>query len=327
MAETQTISNNVVIRSVIMLRVNNLSKQFDGRIAVQNLSFELKPGMVLGLIGPNGAGKTTTMRLILGLLKPTRGTITVDNFDMLDDGSARRAKQRIGFLPENPALYENLTAYKNLYYIAQLYGMNKSEIDGRVGELLEMLGIEKRIEHRVKTYSKGMKQKIAIARAIVHNPTYLLLDEPTASLDPASAKTVREFIKELRSSRRGILLATHNLHEAQELCDEIVVLSTKPLARGKPGELAQTLFSARTAVYANGIPEGLEQVLKERFGKRYLGRKKNKMLFATESPEQENPEIISLLVSQNVKIQFVEKENATLEDVYMKLVNQNGREK
>ncbi|MEM3396528.1 MAG: ABC transporter ATP-binding protein [Thermoplasmata archaeon] len=307
-----------------MLSVNNLSKKFNGRTAVQNLTFELKPGMVLGLIGPNGAGKTTTMRLILGLLKPSAGRVTVDGCSMLDDGRAGEMKRKIGFLPENPALYEGLSAYKNLYYIAQLYGMRKEEIEPKVEELLEMLGIEKRMEQKVKTYSKGMKQKIAIARAIVHNPNYLLLDEPTASLDPASAKTVREFIMQLRNSNRGILLATHNLHEAQELCDEIVVLSTKPLGAGKPSELIQKLFSVRTVVFVNEVSDGLEQALKERFGQKYLGREKNKIVFATVRPEQENPEIVSFLVSQNVKIQFVEKENATLEDVYMKLVNQNG---
>lgn len=310
-----------------MLSVRNLTKKFDGRIVLEELSFDLKPGVILGLIGPNGAGKTTTMRLILGLLKPSGGTITVDGINMLADESARRAKQRIGFLPENPSLYENLSAYKNLYYIAQLYGMKKEEIEDRVEELLQMLGIERRMDQKVKTYSKGMKQKIAIVRAIVHDPIYLLLDEPTASLDPASAKAVREFIKELRNSKRGILLATHNLHEAEELCDEIVLLNRKPLGTGKPSELIQKFFVSKTAVYAAEIPEYLEAALLEKFGRKYIGREGNKIIFECENPEKENPEIVSFLVSQNVKVQFVEKENATLEDVYMELVSRNGEAK
>ncbi|MEM3445159.1 MAG: ABC transporter ATP-binding protein [Thermoplasmata archaeon] len=310
-----------------MLSVRDLTKAFDGKVAVESLSFELKPGKVLGLIGPNGAGKTTTMRLILGLLKPTRGTVTVDGFNMLVEESARKARHRVGFLPENPSLYENLSAEKNLYYIAQLYGMKKEEIGPRVEELLRMLGIERKRGEKVKTYSKGMKQKIAIARAIVHDPVYLLLDEPTASLDPASARAVREFLKELRDARRGILLATHNLHEAYELCDEILMLSTRALGRGKPSELIQKFFTPRTAVYAPEIPETVEKALRERFGGKYIGRVGNKILFACEEPERENPEIVSFLVSLNVKVQFVEKENATLEDVYMKLVRENGKER
>jgi len=307
-----------------MLSVRGLEKKFNACYALKNLSFDLKPGRVLGLIGPNGAGKTTTMRLLLGLLRPTRGEIFVDGYNMLDEKQLGIARQRIGFLPETPALYENLSAYKNLYYFAQLYGVEKEKIDKRICEILSRLGIEGRMEERVRGYSKGMKQKIAIARALLHEPKYLLLDEPTASLDPLSAKIVRDYIKELKDGKRAILIATHNLHEAQELCDEILLLNTQPLLMAKASEL-QKMMGIRTEVEVESISKEVEERLRQCFGNKYLGRRGNRLIFSTQKAEAENPEIVAFLVFQNVKIRFVEKEKFSLEELYVKLVSGNEK--
>jgi len=306
-----------------MLKLVNVSKKFGNRWAVRDISFDVQPGMVFGIIGPNGAGKTTTIRMMLGLLKPTSGRILMNDIDVANETQAGNARAHIGFLSENPGLYENLSAYKNLFYFAQLYGIEKKEIDERITAIMELLGIGERMHHRVKTFSKGMKQKIAIARAIIHEPEYLLLDEPTASLDPSSAKTVREFILNLRNSKRGIVLATHNLHEAQELCDNILVLNTVNLGMGKPGELVSKLFSQCTAVSVGYVSRDAIEKIKAGFGDKFISYTQDKLMFAVQNPEHENPKIIQFLVENNIEVRYVEKENRTLEDVYIKLVRQN----
>ncbi|MGC8913386.1 MAG: ABC transporter ATP-binding protein [Thermoplasmata archaeon] len=304
-----------------MLSVKNLSKKFNGRYAVQHLTFDVHPGTVFGIIGPNGAGKTTTIRLILGLIKPTEGTISVDGIAILNEENARFARRKMGFLPENPAVYENLSAYKNLFYFGLLYGMEKEKLEERIQTILSLLGLEKRMHQKVKTFSKGMRQKIAIARAIVHEPSYLLLDEPTASLDPASAKTVREFVINLKNTKRTIILATHNLHEAEELCDKILVLNTVPVDIGKPSDLVKKVSSVRTVITVDALSQGAFREIKERFGD--VNYYNNKLVFTVKKPDTQNPEIIRFLVEHNVRIRYVEKEVKNLEDVYIKLVSKN----
>jgi ABC-2 type transport system ATP-binding protein len=197
---------------------------------VEQLSFEVKEGEVFGFLGPNGAGKTTTVRLLTSLIGPTSGTAFVNNYEIQkDDQDIRRS---VGILTEAPGLYDNLSAEYNLEIYANLYEVNDQK--GQVEKYLRLLGLWERRFDLAGTFSKGMKQKLAIARALLHEPRILFLDEPTAALDPENARTVRDLITELRKEGRTIFIFTHNLDEADRLCDRIGVVKTRILALDTP---------------------------------------------------------------------------------------------
>ena len=227
-----------------MIVVRGLTKTFDTVKAVENLTFSVQSGEVFGLLGPNGAGKTTTIRMLTALIAPTSGEAFVAGFKIGDgDKAIRRA---VGILTETPGMYEGLSAEKNLVFYARMYEVQ--DVAGQVEKYLRMLGLWDRRHELVGTFSKGMRQKLAIGRALLHEPKVLFLDEPTSGLDPQMARTVRDFIQELREQGRTIVLTTHNLDVADRLCDRIGVIRSRLLILDSPAELRRKLFG-RTVVF------------------------------------------------------------------------------
>ncbi len=219
-----------------MIEVEALTKHFGAVRAVDGVTFCARDGEVLGLLGPNGAGKTTTMRLLATVLRPTSGTACVDGHDLLHAPEAVRAA--IGILPENWGLYGRLTPREHLRYFGRLYRMDGAGLDRRIDELIGVLDVCEYADRRCDPFSKGMKQKVALARALIHNPKTMLLDEPTSGLDVMSARGVRDLIRRFRDEGRCVLLSTHLLGEAEPLCDRIAVMRRgKIVALGTPGEL------------------------------------------------------------------------------------------
>ena len=219
-----------------MIHAHNLQKQFGGVMAVDNVSFSAPDGAVTGLLGPNGAGKTTSLRMIYGLMKPGGGTVEIDGIDM----AARplQAQARIGVLPDISGLYPRLTAREHIRYYGNLQGIRGSELESRIDKWVEILGLQDVIERRVAGFSHGERTKVALARALVHNPQNILLDEPTNGLDVMSTRAVRELIRHLRAEGRCVVFSSHVMQEVSALCDRIVVMGHgRVVAEGTAEEL------------------------------------------------------------------------------------------
>ena len=225
----------------IMIEAFQLVKKFEGFTAVQGISFTVHPGELLALLGPNGAGKTTTIRMISSILQPSSGWARVAGADVVTE--ADKVRRSIGMLTEQPGLYERMTGMEYLIFFGRLYRMTDREIQQRGEELFTRFGMPGSSGRRIGEFSKGMKQKVGLIRAMLHRPEVLLLDEPTSAMDPYSAKMVRDTIQEMRSDSRTIVLCTHNLPEAERLADRIAIVSAgKIVATGTAGELKQQLL-------------------------------------------------------------------------------------
>lgn len=223
-----------------MIQLKNLSKQFKEIIAVDNLTLDIRKGEVFGLLGENGAGKTTTLRLLSTMLKPTGGEAIINGYDLLKEPEKVRGSIGILFGGET-GLYDRLTARENIEYFGLLNGMDKKEIKERISELTQQLGMEDYIDRRTGKFSKGMKQKVAIARSIVHNPEIMFFDEPTSGLDVTAIRVVQEFIKTLRTKGKTIVFSSHSMSEVEKLCDRVGVISKGKLVTvGSLDELKKT---------------------------------------------------------------------------------------
>jgi sodium transport system ATP-binding protein len=219
-----------------LIQCESLTKRFREFIAVDHVSFEVGNGEVFGLLGPNGAGKTTTMRLLSTLLKPTSGTATVAGHDLLREPQKVRAS--IGVLPEDTGLYDRLTPREHLLYYGRLHRMPEDVLRKRGDELLDIMELKDRANTKVGDFSKGMKQKVALLRAFIHDPPVLLLDEPTAGLDVMSARSIQGFVERFRKEGKAIMISTHNMTEAQKLCDRLAIIDhAKIVAVGTVAEL------------------------------------------------------------------------------------------
>jgi ABC-2 type transport system ATP-binding protein len=221
-----------------MIEIINLTKKFGNLTAVDDLNLTVNKGEVFGIIGPNGAGKTTIVRILCGALKPTSGTIIVKGYDVLKDPI--RVKSLIGYLTEEPNLYERLTPNKLLKFFGELYEVNSTQ---RIEKLLEMVGLQSRADSKISTFSRGMRERLAIARALLNDPEILVLDEPTMGLDPGTAKAIRRFIANQRG-KKTVLLCTHYLEEADILCDRVGIIDNGRLvAIGGPEDLKKTIHT------------------------------------------------------------------------------------
>lgn len=307
-----------------MIRIEGLSKAFGSVTAVYGLDLDIRDGEIFGLLGPNGAGKTTTMRMLSCLIKPTTGKAWIDDREVGTGDETVEIRKDVGFLPEFHGLYENLSIYRNLDFYAQLYDVPLDSRKQKIEEGLRLVGLWERRDQNVGTLSKGMKQKIAIVRALVHDPKYLFLDEPTASLDPEASKVVRDFIAELRKEGRTILINTHNLTEAERLCDRVGILKTRILAVDSPRNLERHHFKRRVEIRAQGVTGAILNGLKELpFVKQVTAQGKN-ILIDLENPEENNPRIAEFLVRSGAKLQFMSELKHSLEDVYLKLIKGVG---
>ncbi len=299
-----------------MIHTENLTKRFKETLAVDGLSLDIREGEVFGFLGPNGAGKTTTVRMLTSLIGPTSGAASVAGFPIGQrDTDIRR---NVGVLTETPGMYDNLSAEYNLRIFANLYEVR--DATGQVEKYLKMLGLYDRRLDSAGTFSKGMKQKLAIARALLHEPKIVFLDEPTAALDPEAAHLVRDFIAELKKEGRTIFLCTHNLDEADRLCDRIGVFKTRLLVVDTPANLRTSIFGRKVVFHLRAADEKLAQVLRALAFVREARVVDNKLVVTLEDPEAHNPEIVRLLVGMGADVQFVGELRHSLEDVYLQLV-------
>jgi ABC-2 type transport system ATP-binding protein len=299
-----------------MIKTENLSKKFNGNLAVDRLSLEVREGEVFGFLGPNGAGKTTTVRMLTSLIAPSNGTAVVNGFEI--GKNDKKIRQTVGILTETPGMYDNLSAEYNLRIYANLYEVK--DVPGQVEKYLRMLGLWERRYDEAGTFSKGMKQKLAIARALLHEPQILFLDEPTAGLDPEAARLVRDFIEELRKEGRTIFLCTHNLDEADRLCDRIGVFKTRLLVMDTPDRLRSQLFGRKVVFHLRKSDQAMADSINQLPCVHEAKIIDNKILVTLDDPETNNPFIVRKLVEEGADIQFVGELRHSLEDVYMQFV-------
>jgi ABC-2 type transport system ATP-binding protein len=299
-----------------MIKTENLTKKFGDVVAVDSLTLDIPEGEVFGFLGPNGAGKTTTVRLLTSLIGPTRGSAMVNGFRVgSQDTDLRRS---VGVLTETPGLYDNLSAEYNLEIYANLYEVKDPK--GQIEKYLRLLGLWERRDDAAGTFSKGMKQKLAIARALLHEPRTLFLDEPTAGLDPEAARVVRDFILEIKKEGRTIFLCTHNLDEADRLCDRIGVFKSHLLVMDTPAALRSQLFGRKVVFHLRQADDALANQVKALPYVREVRQIDSRLLVTLDDPEGNNPDIIRVLVGAGADIQFVGELRHSLEDVYLQLV-------
>lgn len=304
-----------------MIKTTQLTKKFqsgadNGNLAVDDLTLEVREGEVFGFLGPNGAGKTTTVRMLCSLIAPTSGSAIVNGYQLgKDDQNIRRTT---GILTEIPGLYDNLSAEFNLRIYANLYEVK--DVAGQVEKYLRLLGLWDRRHDEAGTFSKGMKQKLAIARALLHEPRILFLDEPTSALDPEASRLVRDFIAELREEGRTIFLCTHNLDEADRLCDRVGVFKSRLLVVDTPTNLRSSVFGRKVVIHLVRAGNDLAASVQSMPYVKEARVIDNKLLVTLDDPEQHNPEIIRSLVAAGAEIQFVGELRHSLEDVYLQLV-------
>jgi ABC-2 type transport system ATP-binding protein len=302
-----------------MIEAHELTRKFGQIMAVETLSLEVAEGEVLGFLGPNGAGKTTTIRMLAGIISPTSGYAVVAG--RRTDGNVEELHEAIGLLTETPGFYDHLTARRNLEFYAGFYP--NITIASQAEKYLKMMGLWERRDTKVGTFSKGMKQRLALARALVHEPKVLFLDEPTAGLDPAAAREVREMVKGLSRAGRTIFLSTHNLAEAEFLCHRIAVVKTRLLALDTTENLRQRLFRRQIVVQLESLPSAvIEKVTRLPFVRRVEPGEK-KLLVELDDPDRNRPELVQRIVEAGGRVMAVSEEQHSLEEVYLSLVREN----
>jgi len=305
-----------------VIAINQLSRHFKETVAVDNLSLEVHAGEIFGFLGHNGAGKTTTVRLLNGVIEATSGSMCVLGLDPQEDGPKLRA--RTGVLTETPSMDERLTAWDNLSIYADLYGVPRADVSKRIKELLTEFDLEDRAQERVAGYSKGMKQRLALARALLHKPELIFLDEATSGLDPVSSHHVNELIKRM-ARREGctVFMCTHNLVEAQRLCDRVAILEHGRLvALGTPSELTRQ-YVRRLEVElevaeeqipaAKGVLENMPELV---IGEPY---QPNGSLIVTIQKQDSIPDLLASLVQNHIRVYRLAPQDADLEQVYFTL--------
>jgi ABC-2 type transport system ATP-binding protein len=309
-----------------LIETFDLSKSFGDFQAVDGVTLKINAGEVLALLGPNGAGKTTTIRMLSSILTPTRGWAKISGFDVVED--AVRVRSSIGMLTEHHGLYTRMRASEYLEFFGLVYGLSRERTHRRIDELLTYLEIQNDSSRRLGEFSKGMRQKLALARAMLHDPSILLLDEPTSAMDPSSAKIVRESIFRLRSSKRAIIVCTHNLSEAEILADRIAIIKEgKIVAQGRPDELKENILGhpimeVELSQPLNGArPELPAKAKVLRYGS-------NTIRYETMEPKEVNPKVIDMLSRSGFEVVTLIRVSRSLEEVYLRVVqnNLNGME-
>ena len=303
-----------------MLTASRLSRRFGDRVALEDVSFTLEPGEIFALLGPNGAGKTTTLRILAGLIAPTTGSVEIDG-QRMGPQSAPQLRARIGFLTEAPGLWDRLTVRDNLLVYARMYGLPSPGTV--VDEALERFEIRDRAGDRAAQLSKGLKQRVALARSLLHDPRIAMLDEPTSGLDPASAREVRDLVLSLRAQGRTILLCTHNLDEVERVADRVAVLSRRLIAMGTPASLRHKLFAPRVRVTLSQPAEPFASVLRSA-GLSDVHVDGRVLRVGIANTAMITPDVVRRLVEAGAGVETVIPEEPPLEDVYLKLLNPGG---
>jgi ABC-2 type transport system ATP-binding protein len=306
-----------------MIHTEALTKTFGAGekaiTAVDRLTLDVAEGEVFGFLGPNGAGKTTTVRMLTALIGPTAGSATINGRVVGRDDAFIR--QNVGLLTETPGMYDRLSAEKNLTIYARLYGV--ADVPGQVRKYLTLLGLWERRQDTAGSFSKGMRQKLALARALLHEPQLLFLDEPTSGLDPEAAKLVRDFIAELKGEGRTIFLCTHNLDEADRLCDRIAIFKTRLITVDSPANIRNRLYGRRVVIHLGQPGADLVAAAQALPFVKSAEAVDNKLVVALDDPEADNPLLVRRLVEQGAAIQFVGELRHSLEDVYLRLIDEH----
>lgn len=306
----------------VVLKVLNITKNFGTRTAVNNVSFEIKQGEIYGLIGQNGAGKTTIIRMITGLCKPTSGSVYICGYNVETD--FEKAIKNVGAIIENPELYSYMSGMDNLKYFASLYGNISQQ---KLENIVKVVGMENRINDKVKNYSLGMKQRVGIAQALVNSPKLLILDEPTNGLDPNGIKEMRMFLKRLaKENNIAILISSHILAEMQLICDRVGIIDNGLIVENKTmKELQQKVNSKMQIAIKVNYPNYAGKILYEYF--------KNSSIFCVgnsviiEAQEKDIPLITTLLIKKGLSIYGVNTINKSLEEIFLDIVNKGKQQK
>jgi ABC-2 type transport system ATP-binding protein len=301
----------------ISIKVSDLTKQFNSLIAVDSISFSVERGEIFGFLGPNGAGKTTTIRMLAGMIAPSSGYAEIEGLPI--DHNIENLHEIIGILTESPGFYENLSAIRNLEYFAGFY--SNINVPVQIEKYLKAISLWERRTDKVKTFSKGMKHRLAIARALLHEPKVVFLDEPTGGLDPESAHDVREIIKSLKTEGKTIFLSTHNLSEAELLCDRIGVIKAKIIALDTPKRLKDQAFKREVIVELDSIDNNIIDSLKKFEFIKSLKIDGKRLLMEIDDIEKNRPLIIKHIVESGGSVQNVFEDKHSLEDVYLSLMN------
>ena len=309
-----------------MIEIENLSRKFGDVTAVEGLTLTIGEGEVFGLLGPNGAGKTTTIRMLAGLIGKTSGDARVAGCRVGDPNTARKLRGLVGLMPEEAGLYPDLSAARTLDFYGKLYQVPSGMRALRTERLLTMLDLWDRRDDRVRTFSKGMKQRLTIARALINDPPVLFLDEPTANLDPAGAKVVRDFLLRLKQEKRTILLNTHQLAEAERVCDRVGIMHTRLIAVGTPDGLRGSASSRATAVQLAVVTDAVVAAAKG-VARTDVTISGNTITIPVSKPERDNPELVKAIVAAGGEIQFVSGMVPSLEETYLKLLGSEKAEK
>ena len=305
-----------------MIETDNLTKKFGDLTAVENVSLQVNDGEVFSFLGPNGAGKTTSIRMLCCLISKTSGNARIGGYEIGDKKDSLKIRKMIGLVPDNVGLTEHLTAYDNLDFYGKIFDCTESQRKENIKRILDRLGLWEKRNVLAGKFSKGMKQKLAVARALIHEPQILFMDEPTANLDPEAAKTVREFIVELKKEKKTIFLNTHNLDEAQRICDKIGIINTKLHAIGTPKDLEQKVRGKKTVVSLEHVNNKILDALKS-LPLKNLTIAGNKVIFDVVDPDKENWAAVKSIVLAGGHVNLVNVVGSTLEDVYLKLVRES----
>ena len=303
-----------------VIEVRELTKNYDGLAAVDHISFEVEEGEVFGFLGPNGAGKTTTVRMLTGVIRPSSGNVSIMGFDIRRDPI--KAKQMMGVVPELSNAYNELSAWNNLQFMAELYGVPGTDARKRAEELLTKLDLYDRRDHKVGTFSKGMKQKLVIAMSLMNDPEILFLDEPTSGLDVQSARLIKEMVRELNNDGKTVFLTTHYMEEANYLCNRIAIINHGKIAaidapeklKMRIGGLQRVEVSFDTPVDASCF-HNMSGVISVR-------RSGDKLRFYTNEPGRVIYQLVDYSRSNNLEIVMLTTLTPTLEDVFVKLTRE-----
>jgi len=305
-----------------MIFAEDLTKYFDDFLAVDGVNLDVQAGQVLVLLGPNGAGKTTTVRMLTSILRPSRGHASVAGFDVVKQ--ADQVRGAVGVLTEHHGLYNRMNPVEYLAFFGDLYGLRRPAARTRIEQLLEQFGLGEARKKRLSEFSKGMRQKLALVRALMHDPPVLLLDEPTSAMDPESARVVRDVIRALKSHERAIILCTHNLVEAEALADQIAIIRRgRIIFSDTPRDLKLRLlganeYEAHLASTLNGwvpvLPEGVE----------LIGKTQHSLRFRVPQPEVANPLLLKQMIENQLEIISFQEIERSLEDAYLQAVSQGA---
>ena len=305
-----------------MISAQHLTRRFGSRTAVDDVTFDVGRSEIVALLGPNGAGKTTTLRMLAGLIAPTSGSVAIGGAP-LTRASGASLRRQIGFLTEAPGLWDRLTVRENLRVYAGLYGL--ADPERRIDRVLDLFAIADRGNARAAELSKGMRQKVALARTLLHDPTVLLLDEPTSGLDPEVTRSVRMLLDERRAAGCSILVSTHNLYEAERLADRVAVLDERLVAIDDPAALRAHLTTGRTIVRVAGDPSAYVAAARSSVGSAVdVAVERSTLALQLPHPDRDTPALVAALVAAGAQILEVRAEMPALEDVYVHLMGADG---